>query len=96
MILKKGVLRNSSEHKEANDANVSSINEKHRVIIVTYANGPHLLINGVVYRAPHSQAGAALIIFGGVQSCTFKVVTHGMNPVISSNSRSLSKHEDLF
>lgn len=53
------------------------------VIVVTYANDLHLLINGVVYQAPDSQAGVSSIIFGGVQSCKFKVVTYGRNPVSS-------------
>ena len=56
---------------------------KYKVIAVTCANDLHLLINGVVYRAPDSQAGVSPIIFGGVQSCKFKVVTYGTNPVIS-------------
>lgn len=53
------------------------------VIVVTYANDLHVLINGVVYRAPDSQAGVSPIIFGGVQSCKFKVVAYGTNPVSS-------------
>lgn len=66
-----------------NEANVNYIKEKYRVIVVTYANDLLLLINGVVYRAPDIQAGVSPIIFGGVQSCKFQVVTYGTNPVIS-------------